>query len=71
MMDRLRIAETQRVYTDRLRNHKSLIARNCSLHIIYGTNHIERRNLTLRSQLNRLSRKRYVSVEGLLPCRQF
>lgn len=53
----LHIAEAKRIYTDRLRNHKSLIDHSIHRTSLYGTNHIERHNLTLRTHLKRLSRK--------------
>lgn len=53
----LHIAEAKRIYTDRLRNYKSLINKAIHRTTLYGTNHIERHNLTLRTHLKRLSRK--------------
>nr|WP_195458286.1 IS1 family transposase [Alistipes sp. D31t1_170403_E11] len=53
----LHIAEAKRIYTDRLRNYKSLIDHSIHRTSLYGTNHIERHNLTLRTHLKRLSRK--------------
>lgn len=53
----LHIAEAKRIYTDRLRNYKSLIDKSIHRTNFYGTNHIERHNLTLRTHLKRLSRR--------------
>jgi insertion element IS1 protein InsB len=53
----LHIAEAKRIYTDRLRNYKSLIDKSIHRTSLYGTNHIERHNLTLRTHLKRLTRK--------------
>lgn len=53
----LHIAEAKRIYTDRLRNYKSLIDHSIHRTSLYGTNHIERHNLTLCTHLKRLSRK--------------
>lgn len=55
--DTLHIAEAKCVYTDRLRNYRSLIDRKIHRTSWRGTNHIERHNLTLRTHLKRLSRK--------------
>lgn len=57
VMETLHIAEAKRIYTDRLRNYKSLIDKTIHHTTLYGTNHIERHNLTLRTHLKRLSRK--------------
>ena len=53
----LHIAEAKRIYTDRLRNYRSLIEKSIHRTTLYGTNHIERHNLTLRTHLKRLTRK--------------
>ena len=49
----LHIAEAKCIYTDRLRNYKSLIDHSIHRTSLYGTNHIERHNLTLRTHLKR------------------
>ena len=53
----LELSEAKKIYTDGLKNYKSLIPAN--LHSVkrFGTNHIERKNLTLRTHLKRLNRK--------------
>jgi len=45
------------VYTDRLKNYKTLIPQCVHKTVRFGTNHIERGNLTLRTHLKRLNRK--------------
>ncbi len=44
------------IYTDRLLLYKSLIPKSIHRSIEYGTNHIERFNLTLRTHIKRLNR---------------
>jgi insertion element IS1 protein InsB len=53
----LHLAEAKNIFTDGLKNYKSLIAR--SIHQVkqYGTNRIERNNLTMRIHLKRLNRR--------------
>lgn len=53
----LEISQAKKIYTDKLKNYKTLI--NSSIHSLKyrGTNHIERKNLTLRTHLKRLNRK--------------
>lgn len=55
--DTLRYAQAKYIYTDRLRNYRSLIEKGVHRTTFYGTNHIERHNLTVRTHLKRLSRK--------------
>ena len=45
------------IFTDRLKNYRSLIPSCVHKTIRFGTNHIERVNLTLRTHLKRLNRK--------------
>ena len=53
----LLLAEARKIYTDGLRNYKTLIPE--SIHKVgkYKINHIERKNLSVRTHLKRLSRK--------------
>ncbi|QYJ68276.1 IS1 family transposase [Flavobacterium litorale] len=53
----LKLSEAKKIFTDRLKNYKYLIDER--LHSIkrFGTNHIERKNLTLRTHLKRLNRR--------------
>ena len=46
-----------RIYTDRLNLYPKLIPRTIHSQRLYGTNHIERNNLTIRTNLKRLQRK--------------
>jgi IS1 family transposase len=46
-----------RIYTDKLLQYKSLIPATIHSTRKYGINHIERKNLTLRTHLKRLNRK--------------
>jgi len=45
------------VFTDKLKNYKSLIPQCIHKTVRFGTNHVERLNLTLRTHLKRLNRK--------------
>lgn len=47
----------QTIFTDRLKNYRSLIPQCIHKTVRFGTNHIERANLTLRTHLKRLNRK--------------
>ena len=53
----LRNSQAKRIYTDSLKNYKSLIEKEIHRITNFGTNHIERKNLTLRTHIKRLSRK--------------
>lgn len=53
----LELSEAKRIYTDKLQNYQYLINKSIHCISIYGTNHIERKNLTLRTHLKRLNRK--------------
>lgn len=55
--DTLVLSNASKVYTDKLPNYRSLLP--AAIHCIKrsGTNHIERKNLTLRTHLKRLSRR--------------
>lgn len=55
VLDKLRNA--QRIYTDRLKNYRYLIVKSVYRTSLYGTNHIEWNNLTLRTHLKRLTRR--------------
>ena len=49
VLDTLKLSEAKKIYTDRLKNYRYLIEKK--LHSVkrFGTNHIERKNLTLRN----------------------
>ena len=57
VIDTLLMAKCRKIYTDRLNLYWNIIP--SSLHITrrYGTNRIERKNLSLRTHLKRLNRK--------------
>ncbi len=57
VVDKLLKLNAKKIYTDGLNTYQSLI--KAQMHIAYKgcTNHIERKNLTIRMQLKRLSRK--------------
>ena len=57
VVDSLNTFQPIAIYSDKLRNYKYLI--NQSIHKVkrYGTNYIERKNLTLRTHIKRLNRK--------------
>lgn len=52
-----KLTNAERIYTDKLRNYGYLIDRGIHKTTLYGTNHIERHNLTVRTHLKRLSRR--------------
>ncbi|SNR98184.1 IS1 family transposase, partial [Flavobacterium sp. ov086] len=56
VLDTLKLSEAKKIFTDRLKNYRYLIDEK--LHSVkrFGTNHIERKNLTLRTHLKRLNR---------------
>ncbi|QSW88416.1 IS1 family transposase [Flavobacterium endoglycinae] len=57
VLETLKLAEAKKIFTDRLKNYRYLIDEK--LHSVkrFGTNHIERNNLTLRTHLKRLNRR--------------
>ena len=57
VLETLQLAEAKKIFTDRLKNYKSLIDEK--LHAVkrFGTNYVERKNLTLRTHLKRLNRR--------------
>ncbi|MDA6071093.1 IS1 family transposase [Flavobacterium sp. AC] len=57
VLDTLKLSEPKKIFTDRLKNYRYLIDEK--LHSVkrFGTNHIERKNLTLRTHLKRLNRR--------------
>ena len=50
-------SKAQKIYTDKLRNYQYLIPKDIHITKRYETNTIERKNLTLKTDLKRLSRK--------------
>ncbi|KAA5535566.1 IS1 family transposase [Paenimyroides baculatum] len=57
VVDKVLKANPQVLFTDRLKNYKSLIHQCIHKTVRFGTNNIERANLTLRTHLKRLNRK--------------
>jgi len=57
VVDKVLNANPQAVFTDGLKNYKSLITQCIHKTVRFGTNNIERANLTLRTNLKRLNRK--------------
>lgn len=55
--DTLILSEAAKVFTDKLPNYKYLLPSTIHTTKHRGTNHIERKNLTLRTHLKRLSRR--------------
>lgn len=57
VLDILKLSEAKKIVTDKLKNYRYLIDQQ--LHSVkrFGTNHIERQNLTLRTHLKRLNRR--------------
>jgi len=53
----LELSRALRIYTDGLQNYRHLIKKKTHRITRFGTNHIERKNLTVRTHLKRLSRK--------------
>ncbi len=57
VLQTLILSEARRIYTDKLKNYKYLIDSTIHKTNRFGTNHIERNNLTLRTHLKRLNRR--------------
>jgi len=53
----LELSNARRIYTDKLKNYRYLISKKLHNTHIHSTNHIERKNLSLRTHLKRLNRK--------------
>lgn len=57
VIHRLALLSAQCIYTDQLSHYRSIVPKSIHKVTPYGTNHIERKNLTLRTHLKRLSRR--------------
>lgn len=71
VLSTLQFSEAKRIYTDKLPSYKILISKPVHRTAVRGTNHIERRNLTLRTHLKRLNRRTICfsrSVAILIAC---
>lgn len=66
VLETLKLSEAKKIFTDRLKNYRYLIDEK--LHSVkrFGTNHIERKNLTLRTHLKRLNRRTICFSKSLL-----
>lgn len=66
VLDSLKLSEAKKIFTDRLKNYRYLIDEK--LHSVkrFGTNHIERKNLTLRTHLKRLNRRTICFSKSLI-----
>ena len=53
----LELANSRKIYTDKLKNYRYLITGKLHNTCIHSTNHIERYNLSIRTHLKRLNRK--------------
>lgn len=66
VLDTLKLSEAKKIFTDKLKNYKYLIdSKNHSVKR-FGTNHIERQNLTLRIHLKRLNRRTICFSKSLI-----
>lgn len=66
VLDSLKLSEAKKIFTDRLKNYRYLIDEK--LHSVkrFGTNHIERKNLTLRTHFKRLNRRTICFSKSLI-----
>lgn len=71
VIDTLVFSKAKKVYTDKLPSYKSLLPQNVHSIKFRGTNHIERKHLSLRTHLKRLNRRSICfskSLSMLLAC---
>ncbi|WP_446685100.1 IS1 family transposase [Flavobacterium procerum] len=66
VLDTLKLSEAKKIFTDRLKNYRYLISEEMHSIKRFGTNHIERKNLTLRTHLKRLNRPTICFSESLV-----
>lgn len=57
VLNTVKLSKPLAIYTDKLKHYKYLIDESIHKTKRYGTNHIERKNLSLRTHLKRLNRK--------------
>ena len=57
VLETLKLSDAKKIFTDRLKNYRYLIDEKMHSVKRFGTNHIERKNLTLRTHLKRLNRR--------------
>ena len=53
----LELSNVRKIYTDKLKNYRYLIAKKVHNTHVHSTNHIERKNLSIQTHLKRLNRK--------------
>jgi len=53
----IELSKARRIYTDKLKNYRYLIAKKLHNTCIHSTNYIERHNLSVRTHQKRLNRK--------------
>ncbi|MGN4145761.1 IS1 family transposase [Flavobacterium johnsoniae] len=66
VLDTLKLSEAKKIFTGRLKNYRYLLDEKMHSVKRFGTNHIERKNLTLRTHLKRLNRRTICSSKSLL-----
>lgn len=66
VLETLKLSEAKKIFTDRLKNYSYLIDEKLHSAKRFGTNHIERKNLTLRTHLKRLNRRTICFSKSLL-----
>ncbi|GGF10478.1 hypothetical protein GCM10011518_19590 [Flavobacterium limi] len=66
VLETLKLSEAKKIFTDRLKNYKYLIDEKMHSVKPFGTNHIERKNLTLRTHLKRLNRRKICFSKSLV-----
>jgi insertion element IS1 protein InsB len=57
VLETLKLSNAKKIFTDRLKTCRYLIDKKMQYIKRFGTNHIERKNLTLRTHLKRLNRR--------------
>ncbi|WP_163394154.1 IS1 family transposase [Flavobacterium limi] len=57
VLETLKLSEAKKIFTDKLKNYRYLLDEETHSVKRFGTNHIERKNLTLRTHLKRLNRR--------------
>jgi insertion element IS1 protein InsB len=66
VLDTLKLSEAKKIFTDKLKNYRYLLDEKMHSVKRFGTNHIERNNLTLRTHLKRLNRRTICFSKSLL-----
>ena len=66
ILETLKLSEAKKIFTDKLRNYRHLIDEKSHCIKRFGTNHVERKNLTLRTHLKRLNRRSICFSKSLL-----